>query len=124
MAFSLYLDDDMEDLDLLRGALARGWDITRAFDVGMRGAPDPDQLAYAASHGRAIVTANMSDYEPLHWGWLAAGAHHGGIILVRQQQWSVGEILRRLERLFESHTPESMVDRIEWLSRWGDDAES
>ena len=122
MAFPLYIDDDSGDVDLVRGGLNRQWDLIRATDVGMRGADDPDHLAYATRAGRTLLTANMSDFEPLHWEWMAAGRHHAGIVLVRQQQWSVGEILRRLERLLVARTADEMIDCIEWLSRWGEDA--
>ncbi|MEX1103391.1 MAG: DUF5615 family PIN-like protein, partial [Dehalococcoidia bacterium] len=84
--------------------------MVRATDVGMRGSADIDRLAYAARSGRAILSANMSDFEPLHWEWMGAGVHHSGIVLVRQQQWSVGELLRRLERLLASKTAEQMID--------------
>jgi hypothetical protein len=45
---------------------------------------------------------------------------HTGIILARQQQYSVGEHLRRLLRLIAHRTAEEMQNRVEFLSAWGE----
>src|SRR5438132_191000 len=55
----------------------------------------------------------------LHAEYLTRGQSHAGIIVVAQQQYSVGEQLRRLLRLMAAHSDESMRDRVEFLSAWG-----
>ena len=119
MRAALYLDDDSGDLDILKAAGRRAWDITRAEDSGMSGKPDIEHLAYATSSSRVMVSGNLRDFAELHEQLLGRGDHHAGILLVHQQRWSVGEILRRLERLLDRRSAEEMVDRLEWLSDWG-----
>ena len=44
---------------------------------------------------------------------------HAGIIVAPQQQYSVGEELRRIMRLISRCTAEHMQNRLEFLSSWG-----
>jgi hypothetical protein len=121
MAFALYLDDDFGDNAVFRGLNERGFDVIRATDIGMRGATDAAHLAHANGLGRVIASANRGDFLRLHRDWMNMGAHHSGIVLVAQQEWSVGELLRRFVRLLEVRTPATMVDSVEFLSSWGRD---
>ena len=123
MPFPLYQDDDSGSHIVRRAGLDRGWDIVRAEDVGMSGRADVEHLTYAREGGRATITANIRDFVALHRAWLRQGEHHAGIILVRQQTWSAGEVVRRPQRMQDAFGAEDMVDRIEWLSRWGEDAD-
>lgn len=120
MPFPIYLDDDSGSRRLLRAEIDRARDIVRAEDIGMSGRPDEDHLRFATDAGRVLLTGNIRDFAPLHDQWLSGGEHHAGILLVHQQRWSVGEILRRLERLLTAFSAEDMVDRLEWLSDWGE----
>jgi hypothetical protein len=43
---------------------------------------------------------------------------HAGIIVAPQQQYSVGEELRRIMRLISRCTAEHMQNRLEFLSSW------
>jgi Tfp pilus assembly protein PilZ len=49
---------------------------------------------------------------------MKAGRHHAGIVIGSQQRYSVGEQLRRLLRLLDRNTAETMCDRVEFLSGW------
>lgn len=44
---------------------------------------------------------------------------HIGMVLARQQQYAVGEYMRRLLRLMAHRTAEEMHNRVEFLSAWG-----
>jgi hypothetical protein len=90
-----------------------------AHDAGMDAQPDEEHLAYATAHGRVVFTANQGDFCRLHASFLAQGVSHAGIIVVPQQRYSVGEQARRLLRLLDAHSAESMRDRVEFLSAWG-----
>ena len=59
---------------------------------------DDAQLGFAASQGRLLLTANVRDFARLHWDWLRQGKAHSGIMLIPQQRYSTGEIVRRLLR--------------------------
>jgi len=56
----LYLDEDVHVLvaDLLQ---AKGFDVITARDAGQLQATDAEQLAYAITHGRTLVTHNRTD---------------------------------------------------------------
>jgi len=45
---------------------------------------------------------------------------HTGIVLAPQQQYSVGEYMRRLLKLMAHLTAEEMQNRLEFLSAWGE----
>jgi len=60
----LYLDEDVNVLvaDLLQ---ARGFDVITARDAGQLHKTDKEQLAYAVSQSRTLVTHNRTDFEEL-----------------------------------------------------------
>ena len=72
-------------------------------------ASDEDQLAFAASENRAVVTFNIRDFAPLHEQWPADAEPHAGII-VSQQLGSrqYGVLLARMLRLLDQMTAEEM----------------
>jgi len=59
---------------------------------------DDSQLSFAANQGRLLLTANARDFTQLHRDWLCQGRTHAGIMLVPQQRYSTGEMVRRLLR--------------------------
>jgi predicted nuclease of predicted toxin-antitoxin system len=92
----LYLDEHI--WSGLPAALNRlGFDAIHACALGYVGWEDSEQLAYAASQGRAILTFNVADFELLATEWFFFGREHAGIVL--SDQISIGELLHRLERL-------------------------
>src|SRR5258708_23493085 len=114
----LFLDEDGMDNDLVRALRLRGVDVTTALDAGLKNHADEAQLEYAAKHGRALYSFNVSDFMALHTSWVAAGKQHAGIIFGQQQRYSAGEQMRRLVRLTQMRSAESMRDRVEFLSVW------
>lgn len=85
---TLYLDEDMSRHQLVWALRARGFDVLTSFEAGMNGQSDDSQLAFAASHGRLLLTANRRDFTQLHRDWLGQGRTHCGIVLVPQQRYS------------------------------------
>jgi len=55
----------------------------------------------------------------LHTTYLAEGKSHAGIILARQQHYSVGEQMRRLLKLIATRSADEMRNWAEFLSAWG-----
>jgi hypothetical protein len=80
---SLYTDEDIANLvaTLLRN---RGLDVLTTIEAGMSGFSDDEQLAYAASDNRCILTHNWVDYERLHLNYVQADQQHSGIIVTPQ----------------------------------------
>ena len=74
---------------------------------------------WSTEHARVLFTCNARDFYKLHTLLIESGASHGGIILAPQQQYSIGEQLRRLLKLIAARSTEEMRNHLEFLSNWG-----
>lgn len=119
MKIALYLDEDAEDNDLIHALRLRGVDVVRAWDLGMRHRADEDQLMTAVASGRVLFGFNIRDYLRIHTEWMMQGHSHAGIILAKQQTYSIGEQLRRLIHIISVKSAEEMENQILFLSDWG-----
>ena len=106
------------DRALVRALRARGVDVTTALEEGMIEREDAEHLNYATEQGRVLYSFNQEDFYRLHMTYLAQGKSHAGIILARQQHYSVGEQMRRLLRLIATRSADEMKNWIEFLSAW------
>ena len=97
---------------------ARGVDVITALDAEMIGREDAEHLDYATEQGRVLCTFNVGDFCRLHSDYVAQGKPHAGIILMRQQHYSVGEQMRRLLRLVANKSAGEMENWVEFLSVW------
>jgi hypothetical protein len=88
---------------------ARGIDVTTANSAGLLEATDPEQLAFAQSDGRAIVTHD-ADFLRMH----AAGVDHAGIAFVPSDR-GLGDLVRGLVLLSECLEPDDMRGHIEFV---------
>jgi hypothetical protein len=116
---AFYLDDDTAYRALRSGIARLGLGITFGDEHGLRGADDAAHLERATQLGAVLCSANLRDFSVLHRAW-ASNRSHAGIVLIPQQQWGVGEIIRRMARLADSMTSQEMVNRLEYLSDWGE----
>lgn len=120
MKIALYLDEDAQDNDLVHALQLRGVDVVRACDQGMDHRSDDDQLMMASSSGRVLFGFNIRDYLRIHTEWMMRGQSHAGIVLAKQQAYSIGEQLRRLTRIIGAKSAEEMENQILFLSDWGE----
>ncbi len=104
---------------VVSGLKARHFDVVTARDAAMVYREDEDHLMTATGLGRVLYSYNVGDYQRLHDRWLSTDKTHAGIIVAKQQTYSIGEELRRLTRLFGDVTAPQMRDRIEYLRNWG-----
>lgn len=102
--------DEHIDFAVAQGLRRRGIDVTTTADAGLRGANDPDHLAFAVADRRVIVS-NDPDFLRLH----DQGVEHPGIAYCHQQSRSIGEMMRALELIWEILEPEEMRNRVEFL---------
>ncbi len=79
---------------------------------------DEEHLGYATTQRRVLYSFNCRDFYRLHTAFLTQGKSHAGIILGRQQQYSVGEQVRRLLKLITTKTAEDMKNQVEFLGSW------
>ncbi len=75
----LYADEDFP-FPVVERLRQLGHDVVTAFEAGQanQAIEDADQLAFATSLGRAILTRNRRHYIPLH----RRSPHHAGIVSI------------------------------------------
>lgn len=112
---SLYLDEHIQ-LALAEALRARGVDILTTPEAGNIGLADIEQLIFATTNKRVLLSYNKRDYAKIHYGWMTLKKPHAGIIL--SDQLSIGTVLRRLMKLYFSLTSDDMKNRLEYLSSW------
>jgi len=103
---------------VVSGLRGRGVDVTTAQDVGLADNSDEEQLEFARTDGRVLFSFNISDFHRLHTQLLSQGMTHAGIVLAAQQRYSIGERIRRIQKLIAARSAEDMTDRLEFLSDW------
>jgi hypothetical protein len=89
----VYTDEDI-DHPLVEALRLRGFDILTAQEADRLGQPDDEQLAFAASAGRAILSYNRTDFRVLHEQFERSGETHSGIVLLPQASPLVRRVLR------------------------------
>jgi hypothetical protein len=117
-SFKIYFDEDAMDTDLVAALRSRDVEVVTVLEVGLAGKSDEEQLAFATERGCVLYTFNLSDFYRLHAQWMSSGREHGGMILVTQKRFSVGEQLRRILHLRSGTTTGGMRNRVEFLSNW------
>ena len=96
---ALYTDTDVHG-KLVKQIRARGYDAISAGEVHNENLSDPEHLAFAVSQGRAILTHNTKDFEPLAQQFGNEGKEHFGIVV--SPQLSIGELLRRVLKMLNT----------------------
>ena len=102
-------------VDALR---ARGMDVRTALEDRMIEQTDSAHLDHATQQGRVLFSFNRGDFYRLHTAYLAEGRSHTGIILANQQQYTVGELMRRMLQLAATKSAQDIRNQIEFLSAW------
>ncbi|MBI5411337.1 MAG: DUF5615 family PIN-like protein [Nitrospirae bacterium] len=113
----LYLDEHLSPL-LARMLRARGIDCQTAVEAGNLGRSDEEQLTYATSQGRVLVTFDRADFLALATQWAERGRIHAGLILSRQG--SAAELLRQLLHLIALRGKDDLTNHILWLQNYKD----
>ena len=106
------------DNALVRALRARGVNLITAAEIEMIQRSDEEHLTRAIGEGRVLYSFNVGDFQRLHKNYLLERKTHSGIILARQQHYSVGEQTRRLLNLISGKSMESMRNQLEFLSAW------
>ena len=80
---------------------------------------DAEHLQFATERNRDIYSFNRGDFLRLHSLYLAEGRIHAGMLLARQQHYSVGEQMRRILKVMALRTAADMRNSVEFLTTWG-----
>lgn len=108
------LDEDMnpEVAIIARGL---GLDVTSVHEVGRRGLSDSDQLGFALSEGRVLITRNRDDFLRLARAAFASGRTCAGILIVpatvpNRDGPRMAHALKRWDDLRSGTSPTGFVD--------------
>lgn len=112
---ALYTDADVHG-DLAAQLRAREYDVISAVEAGNVDISDPSQLEFAISQGRAILTFNIQDFEPLHREYLNKGREHFGIVVC--DQIPIGELLRRVLSMLDQVDVDQMKNSYHHLGEF------
>lgn len=101
---------------------ARGHDVVAVKErEEWQSLSDPDVVALARTEQRAVVTANLRDFRPLHAELLAPGGEgHSGMVFVptslRLTSAATGQIVAALEtRLVEYPGDDDLANAETWI---------
>jgi uncharacterized protein with PIN domain len=104
-----HLDENMHHA-VANGLRRRGIDVTTSTDADLIGAADEEQLAFAHSQRRILVTHD-DDLLRLHH----EGLSHAGIAFCHPRRRSIGEIVLALTDLWRKHSAEEMEGQVQFL---------
>ena len=108
----LYFDEDVS-LGIVENLRTRGFDVLSARDADTLGRSDDDQMLYAVSQRRAIVTHNRLDFEKQHNQFLENGLNHFGVIIAKRRR--DGEVVAKLLALLDAVTAEEMKNQLRYI---------
>jgi Domain of unknown function (DUF5615) len=114
----LYMDEDSGDTALVLALQNQGVDVITTLDVKRLSFPDEEQLIWARSQGRVLYSSNIRDFYNLHTAFLIQEKSHAGMVLVQQQHYSIGELMRGILKLIAAKSTEEMENQVEFLSAW------
>jgi predicted nuclease of predicted toxin-antitoxin system len=99
-----YLDEDLAPA-IATALRKRDVDAISAHEVGHIGLSDAEQLTFAASQGRCLVSANARDFRRLGGDALEQGRPHAGIVLCppRIHGLDVGAVVKALVKIAERY---------------------
>ena len=108
----LYFDEDVS-AGIVENLRTRGFDVLSARDADTLGKSDDDQMLYAVSLHRAVVTHNRVDFEKQHTKFLESGMKHHGVIIARRRRDA--EVVSKLLALLDSVTAEEMQNQLRYI---------
>jgi len=109
MRIKFHLDEQMP-LGAVRALRSRGIDVTTTPEGLRVGASDLEQLAFAHSQGRVLVTCDADFLTAV-----AGGAPHSGIVFWTKGTPEVGELYRWLSLIYDVLEANDLSSRVEFL---------
>jgi Domain of unknown function (DUF5615) len=108
----LYFDEDVS-AGIVENLRTRGFDVLSARDTGSLGKSDEEQMLYAVSLRRAVVTHNRVDFEKQHRRFLEGGMKHYGMIIAKRRKDA--EVVTKLLALLDAVTAEEMQNQLRYI---------
>lgn len=113
-AIKLYLDQNI-DPALAHVLRSKGFDVLSAYESGLAGKQDEEQLEYAISQKRALLTFNAKDFAPLAEMFYEQGREHFGIILSAQYAVPFKELVHLTSKLLQKTQQDDLMNCVVWL---------
>ncbi|MEO1144654.1 MAG: DUF5615 family PIN-like protein [Cyanobacteria bacterium J06638_22] len=104
-----HLDENV-DPDIALALRRQGIDVTTSREAKLLGITDEEQLTFACTQGRVIVTYD-TDFLRL----ASQSSQHWGIAFCKKNACSIGEVIRSLVLIYEVLSPGDMQGWIEYL---------
>jgi hypothetical protein len=108
----LYFDEDVS-AGIVDNLHTRGFDVLSARDADALGKSDDEQMLYAVSLRRAVVTHNRVDFEKQHRRFLESGMKHYGVIIAKRRKDA--EVVTKLLALLDAVTAEEMQNQLRYI---------
>jgi hypothetical protein len=108
----LYFDEDVS-VGIVENLRTRGFDVLSSRDADTLGKSDDDQMLYAVTQKRAIVTHNRADFELQHAKFLEQGLKHYGVIIAKRRKDA--EVTAKLLTLLDDVTAEEMENQLRYI---------
>jgi len=100
-----------------------GHDVVHVHErPGLSGAPDDVLVDTMAREGRAILTANVADFQPIAMRLAAEGGTHAGMLFTSDRSMprsrnTTGAFVRALDAYLTEHPgDDALANRIDWLT--------
>jgi hypothetical protein len=90
-------------------------DIVRVQDVGLRTAPDPDILAWAASEGRILLTHDRETMPKYAYDRVQPGLPMPGVFVIRNRPHQIGQMVEDILLVVLCSSQEEWKDRVQFL---------
>ncbi len=109
---SLYLD---EMIPAVLAVVLRqyGYDVLTVKEADMLAKSDEEQLAFAASNRKAIITFNIKDFVLLHQSWFSEGKKHFGIIV--SPEIRISKLIHLCLRLLGRTECKDLINQLRFL---------
>lgn len=108
----LYFDEDVS-VGIVENLRTRGFDVLSARDADALGKSDDEQMLYAVSLRRAVVTHNRVDFEKQHAKFLESGMTHYGMIIAKRRKDA--EVVNKMLSLLDAVTAEEMKNQLRYI---------
>lgn len=111
----LYLD---EMIPVVLAVVLRqyGYDVLTVNEANMSGKSDKDQLAFAKSNRRAIITFNIKDFVLLHQSWFSEGRKHFGIIV--SPELRISKLIHLCLKLLGKTESKDLINQLRFLQEF------
>ncbi|BDC52337.1 hypothetical protein F183_A46520 [Bryobacterales bacterium F-183] len=108
----LYFDEDVS-VRVAATVAARGFDTLTTVQAARRGASDAEQLAFATTEHRVLVTHNRRDFEYLAAEYFTHERRHSGLIIAVRRPPQ--ELSLRLLAVLNQNTSDELVNQTLYI---------